>query len=288
MGPVEEFRTGDSGLNFAEAKPGETFVKIGVGVLRKPDDKPYTFQRYYEIVNSGKWTVRKSADAIVFTQQVTDPATGYGYLYRKTVRLTPGKPQLVLEHSLKNTGKKTIDSTVYDHNFFTIDRRPIGPDISFTFPFELKAPGDIAPVAEARGKQLVYMRDLPEGKSVATEIEGFGPAASDYDIRLENAGPARAYESWATGGFAHVLLVNPRHRLRGAVYRDAYRAGARFQLADHVRPLHPAGARAAITERSAITPGWPGRRGRCAGPRCRNGRAARLLCRCGRSRARPA
>src|ERR1700730_15317597 len=31
-GPVEEYSTGDSALNYAEAKPGETFVKIGVGV----------------------------------------------------------------------------------------------------------------------------------------------------------------------------------------------------------------------------------------------------------------
>ena len=34
-GPVEEFRTGDSALNYAEAKPGDTFVKIGVGVWKR-------------------------------------------------------------------------------------------------------------------------------------------------------------------------------------------------------------------------------------------------------------
>src|SRR5580658_6942149 len=30
-GPVEEYRTGDSGLGYAEAKVGGTFVRIGVG-----------------------------------------------------------------------------------------------------------------------------------------------------------------------------------------------------------------------------------------------------------------
>lgn len=45
MGPAEEFRTEDAALNYDAAKPGGTFVKIGVGVLRKPDDKPYVFQK---------------------------------------------------------------------------------------------------------------------------------------------------------------------------------------------------------------------------------------------------
>ena len=38
MGPVEEFSTDDKALGFDEAKPGGTFIKIGVGVLRKPQD----------------------------------------------------------------------------------------------------------------------------------------------------------------------------------------------------------------------------------------------------------
>jgi hypothetical protein len=35
-GPVDDFIP----AGFAEARPGETFLKIGVGVLVKPDDKP--------------------------------------------------------------------------------------------------------------------------------------------------------------------------------------------------------------------------------------------------------
>ena len=58
MGPVEEFRTGDSALGYDQAKPGETFIKIGVGVFRKPDEAAYKFSNTYEIVNGGKWTLR--------------------------------------------------------------------------------------------------------------------------------------------------------------------------------------------------------------------------------------
>src|ERR1035437_846457 len=39
-GPVEDLRTNKAGLGYDEAKAGDTFVKIGVGVLRKPEERP--------------------------------------------------------------------------------------------------------------------------------------------------------------------------------------------------------------------------------------------------------
>ncbi len=55
-GPVEEFRSsnGDSALNYDQAKPGEPFVKIGVGVLRKIDDSPYKFTAAYPLIDGGQ------------------------------------------------------------------------------------------------------------------------------------------------------------------------------------------------------------------------------------------
>src|SRR4029077_20435593 len=54
-GPVEEFRTGDSAIGYPEAKAGGTFIRIGVGVLRKPDDTPFQQFKTYDIVDTGKW-----------------------------------------------------------------------------------------------------------------------------------------------------------------------------------------------------------------------------------------
>jgi hypothetical protein len=71
-GPVEEFFTNGAGLGYDEAKAGETFVKIGVGVLRKPNEPRYSSFNSYEIVDSGKWNVKKGTDWIEFTHQVAD------------------------------------------------------------------------------------------------------------------------------------------------------------------------------------------------------------------------
>ena len=182
MGPVEEF----TALDYMEAKPGETFIKIGVGVLTKPDDKAYTFAKLYPVVNHGKWTVKKKSDQVEFTHELTDKE--YAYVYHKTVRLVPGKPEMELIHTLKNTGRKTIETPVYNHNFFVIDNQKVGPDYTVKFPWNLKGEGNgFGTLADVDGKKIIFLREFKQGETVfCGGFEGFGPDASDYDIRIEN------------------------------------------------------------------------------------------------------
>lgn len=184
-GPVEEFRTNDAGLGYDEAKAGGTFVRIGVGVVRKPDEKAYRPFFTYDIVDPGKRSVRHGKNWIEFEQKLTSD-DGYAYVYRKRVSLTKGKPQLVIEHWLKNTGRKTIDTNVYDHNFFVIDHEVVEPEIAIRFAFAPKPKQELTNGAEIRGNEIVYTRELQKGESVFSDIEGFNKDAKDYDIRIEN------------------------------------------------------------------------------------------------------
>ncbi len=186
-GPVEEFSWQGQALGFEEAKAGGTFLKIGVGVLRKPDDKPYTPYRLYDIVNPGKWSVQTHGDAVEFTQELTDSASGYGYRYKKTVRLIKGKPELALEHNLENTGRQNIQTSVYDHNFLVLDKQTTGPDFVLTVPFAIRPEhvqnGDLARI---EGHQFTYRRPLEGTETVSAEFAGFGTTAADYNITIEN------------------------------------------------------------------------------------------------------
>jgi hypothetical protein len=184
-GPVEEFRTGDASLGYAEVEPGDTFVRIGVGALRKPEEKAYRVFGTYELVDAGKWTVTPGPDRIEFVHQLTHPA-GYAYTYTKIVRLEKDRPEMVIEHRLKNTGTRPIETSQYNHNFFVIDGQPTGPDAVVTFPFAAHATLDLKDLAVVEGSQLKYLRELRKGESVFTEIEGFGTTAKDYDFRIEN------------------------------------------------------------------------------------------------------
>jgi len=186
MGPVEEFRGDEGALGFSEAKAGGYFVKIGIGILRKPDDEKYQFYRTYKIVSTGRRVVTPEADRVIFQHELNN-GEGYAYVYQKTVRLARGKPELIIEHALKNAGRRVIDTSVYNHDFYMIDGRPAGPGYRVTFAFTPRAQEDLKGLAEIRGNELVYARELKaEGESVATALTGFGTAPKDNDVIVEN------------------------------------------------------------------------------------------------------
>lgn len=182
-GPVEEF----SPLGFNEAKPGATFVKIGVGVLRKPDDRRYDSMRDYALVNPVAWKVRVTQTSIEFTQKIVDSDSGYGYLYTKTLRLVPRQPRMMIEHTLKNLGRLPITTDVYDHNFTTLDHQPIGPGYSITLavPIHLEKPSP-PELAAVDGDGLVYRKLFADHDVI--DVQGtFNPPQPDNDIRVENS-----------------------------------------------------------------------------------------------------
>ena len=185
QGPVEEFLTDGRGLGYDDVKTGESFVKIGVGALRKPEESGFHQFNTYEITDHGKWTVHVKHDSVEYTQQLHD-TDGYAYIYRKTIRLVKGKPEMILEHSLTNTGHKPIASSVYEHNFYMLDHQPAGPDYTVRFPFDVHPQADLHAMAEARGADFTYLKELQDRQSVYTAMTGFGDQPHDYDIRVEN------------------------------------------------------------------------------------------------------
>lgn len=176
-GPVDEF---DS-VGYDEAAAGESFVRIGVGAIRKPQEPRFRQFSTYEIANPGTWSIQRRKDRVEFTHTLTDTG-GYAYVYRKVVRLDGDA--MVLEHHLRNTGRKVIATSVYNHNFFMLDNTPTGPDIVVRFPFEPKAVSPLNGLAEIRGREFVYPHEMQ--RSYQTELTGFGPTARDYDFRVEN------------------------------------------------------------------------------------------------------
>src|SRR4051812_45110411 len=133
IGPAEEYQPDGKPLGYDDAKGGGTFIKIGVGVLRKPkNETKYDHYKPYEIVDTGKWTVHKTPAAVEFIQEISDPSSQYGYRYTKVVRLDKEKPLLVIEHALRNTGSRTIQSTMYNHNFLPFENHAPGPNLVTT------------------------------------------------------------------------------------------------------------------------------------------------------------
>lgn len=179
-GPVQEFVTGQG---FDAAKPGETFVKIGVGVLRKPAEAVRGFPTL-EIVNGGKWSTQIRANGVEFIHEVNDAASGYGYRYTKVVALPPGKTQLTLTHRLEATGVNPIDTEMYNHNFFVLDGQPSGPDVEVRLPFKLEAFNVRGDAIQVGSDRLNYLKPIETANRM--QLKGFSASPADYDIRVEN------------------------------------------------------------------------------------------------------
>ncbi len=184
-GPVEEFKGEDGALNYAEAKPGELFVKPGVGVLRRVDEKPYSSYLTYPLVDGGKWEVSRSPTGVSFTQRLRSP-TGVAYTYRKNLQLDKHEPLLLLAHELKNEGQKPLELDVYDHDFFMIDGAPTGPDMVVHFPFQPVPEHALPNGGQISGNDLVYTSELQPRQTVNSFLTGYSDKVSDYNFTVEN------------------------------------------------------------------------------------------------------
>jgi hypothetical protein len=177
-GPVEEFAEN----GFQQAGRGGRFLKIGVGILMRDND---TYDRFhtYPILTEGKRTTTVTKNSIRFTQEIPSDISGYGYVFTKTVTIVPGKAELRIEDRLKNTGRKDIDTTVYDHHFMTLSPGEDGVQLETRFPLAHSRPMP-ADVVKFDGDRMTYLRGLTGEEQVASDLTGFTNAVADNDFRI--------------------------------------------------------------------------------------------------------
>jgi hypothetical protein len=114
---------------------------------------------------------------------------------------------MVLTHILRNTGRRTIETDIYDHNFFQPDGLPVGPsfEISFKFPPKEKKEGPgLGEMISIVDKRLMVIRVFLKNEQTYTVLEGYNGMKEDYDIRIENH---------KTGAGIHILGDRPLSKL---------------------------------------------------------------------------
>lgn len=127
-GPAEEF----SPIGHDEARPGEAFLKIGVGMLEKMEGE-YDRFKLHKILDPGKRSMEVTENSIIQIHSV-ESDLGYGYEYRKEIVLT-GHNSFRISHKLINKGRKVLKGDVYNHNFFTLGLLQTGTSRKLDFPF---------------------------------------------------------------------------------------------------------------------------------------------------------
>ena len=67
-----------------------------------------------------------------------------------------------------------------------LDNQPAGPDYSVFFTFNVQPRANLRGMAEVRGKEFIYLKELQAGQSVYSLMDGFSDKVADYDVRVEN------------------------------------------------------------------------------------------------------
>ena len=184
MGPVDYFGP----LNYDKAKPGEHFVKIGVGELVKPNNDPYRSFTTYSIADSGSWEIKQQKSRIEFHHTLNIGSFPYDYV--KTIELIEGKPEMLISYKLKNKGSKPIMTQTFNHNFFVIDNLMLNEDFELIFNEEVKGEfrneNDLMKFQE---NKLKFNRKIKRDESVyCASITNKNDEAVAYDMRIENRG----------------------------------------------------------------------------------------------------
>ncbi len=181
MGPAEEYTP----IGYDEAAPGGRFLQIGVGVLTRPDDKPFDRFHRYDIADAGSWRIRNTGNSV--TMEQTARQGDYAYVYEKIITLTPGQPRMTIAHRLRNKGTKPIVTSMYNHNFLTIN--PGNADMAVTLPFAAVAARP-SPRLTLAGNMVRWPNALVERENaqVLLHDESKPPQPFDFTVRNEKTG----------------------------------------------------------------------------------------------------
>lgn len=184
-GTAEEFDINDP-PGYKQAKPGEPFLKIGVGVLERPDDQPYTFTKTCKIIDGGAWTVTQGESFVVF-RQVLAKTGRWAYDYAKIIQFHTNSAVLSIRHEFKNNGIETLSTLHYGHNFLKIDDAPAGPGYQLEFPFnpQFGPDGQAQDCLTINNKLLLFTSDVAPQKPLWTTLRGFA-SPGDHRIIVRN------------------------------------------------------------------------------------------------------
>ncbi len=102
---------------------------------------------------------------------------------------------------------RRIATSVYNHNFFTLDRQPTGPDIVVQIPVRAARGAAVERPRRDPRQRRRFLKDFAKGQTVFTEVEGFGATAKDYDFRIENRKTGAGVHDHRRSAAAKVLFL---------------------------------------------------------------------------------
>lgn len=201
-GPVDEF----SQNGYDKAAPGEGFLKIGVGILRREGSGPYDGFHSYKVLDEGLWSVCHENTSVIFIHRI--PGV---YYYKKEIRLN-SEHEFTLSHILYNEGVDQLVGTCYNHNFFTLGATCVGPKRRVSFPFEPVGTWRSDSVsAELTPSGIIFRRELRPGEKAYMGNLRPKNGKNRYHFELSDASRGMAIRCCSEVDFHHIVFWANHH-----------------------------------------------------------------------------
>jgi len=164
-GPLCTYRCGWNGassvsnglLGYKEARNGEPFIKIGVGILEKGTCldcdifENYHFNSPYKFAEDPVWTLQKNTTTSIVLENkaVLHSKSLFGYGLRKEISLQDNI--LSVKSTLTNLGEEAFTTPWYSHHFFSCDGQSIGPGYNVEVGLKPPSSGNMGSLYEEPG-----------------------------------------------------------------------------------------------------------------------------------------
>lgn len=142
---------------YLEAKVGEGFLKIGVGVLRK-QNRQYSLFQQCEVIEPAVTAVTWDRASARFVQ-TCNGVNGYAYALDAGVEV--GTNQISVAWTLRNTGTKPFTTRHYTHNFLRFGDQDVGPGYVLSFPYDVAVRGLESEQAQ-HGREIHFKARIPK------------------------------------------------------------------------------------------------------------------------------
>ncbi len=166
----------ESAIGFESSKPGESFHKIGVGLLKKDND-PYIFLKKYDF-QPAKIETEFFSEKVIFTIS-SEEINGYAYKLCKSVILD--NASFYIEYVLENTGTKAFSTSEYVHNFVSMNNEKIDSAYILKFPFRIEPSGFNESVNPMQ--KVSFIKNAVNWKSEVEEPFFFSPLNAEESDR---------------------------------------------------------------------------------------------------------
>jgi hypothetical protein len=171
---------------FTEAKQGDGYVKVGVGVLAK-DEENYRFWPQHPLLKAARTEVEWGASTAKF-HQVCEPCNGYGYELGATVAVG-ASGTIAVDWRLRNSGTKTLETQQYAHNCFQLNRQPVGPDYVLEFPYDFAA-RKLQSEQRQEGRAIRFAATIPTAVNIDVDYPAAYTGPNTLAVRHTRTGQA--------------------------------------------------------------------------------------------------